>query len=188
MALTPSQEAAVLYDRNLILFAGPGSGKTSTSVAKGERILGMDGTRLGMVTFTTAGASEMQERMLAAFASRAQQIPANKLTTGTFHSLTLRHYLRHTTQARKLMAPPARSTMINSMLRDLDFDSRSEHILALEKYQGCLNPENLVMGDTSANSSRAFSPALRPSTPSISPASCDQASWPCALDLCPSFL
>lgn len=147
MALTPSQEAAVLYDRNLILFAGPGSGKTSTSVAKGERILGMDGTRLGMVTFTTAGASEMQERMLAAFASRSQQIPANKLTTGTFHSLTLRHYQRHTTQARKLMAPPARSTMINSMLRDLDFDTRSEHILALEKYQGCLNPENLVMGD-----------------------------------------
>lgn len=143
MALTPSQQAAVAYDRHLILFAGPGSGKTATSVAKGERILRSADAHLGMVTFTTAGAGEMRDRMAASFARRSETLPKHRLVTGTFHSLTLRHYQRHGRSTKKLIAPPARAAMLNGMLAHLDFDKRSDYILTLDRYQGAIQPETL---------------------------------------------
>lgn len=143
MGLTPSQSAAVHYDRHLILFAGPGSGKTATSVAKGERILQSADAHLGMVTFTTSAAAEMQHRLVKTFAQKDVAIPKHRLTTGTFHSITLRHYQRHTNSTRKLLAPPARAAMINGMLSDLAYEERQEYQLALEKYQGALRPETL---------------------------------------------
>ena len=91
MALTPSQKAAVVYDRHLILFAGPGSGKTSTSIAKGRRILANPDSRLCMVTFTTAASAEIQHRMAGAFENEKQPLPVGRLSTGTFHSMALKH-------------------------------------------------------------------------------------------------
>lgn len=143
MGLTPSQEAAVVYDRNLIIFAGPGSGKTATSVRKGVRILSHPDNRLCMITFTTAGAGEMHERMAADFEKRGERLPASRLTTGTFHALTLRHYNRYATSKRKLMSPAARGGLVSSMLAHLEPNDRSEYSLALEKYQGALHPERL---------------------------------------------
>ena len=143
MGLTPSQEAAVVYDRNLIIFAGPGSGKTATSVMKGARILSQQESRLCMITFTTAGAGEMQVRMAADFYKRGQHLPASRLTTGTFHALTLRHYNLHAKEKRKLMSPPARAGLLSSMLAHLEPAERSEYSLSLEKYQGSLRPERL---------------------------------------------
>lgn len=145
MALTPSQEAAVLYDRHLILFAGPGSGKTATSVAKGVRILSMPESKLCMVTFTTAGAGEMKERMAASFTKQGTQLPTQRLTTGTFHALMLRHFQRYGNSTKKLLSPPARSGMLNSMLSHLEAAERSEYTLALERYQGSLHPEQTVI-------------------------------------------
>lgn len=145
MSLTPSQEAAVLYDRHLILFAGPGSGKTSTSVAKGVRVLSMQDSKLCMVTFTTAGAGEMKDRMAASFTKQGMQLPAHRLITGTFHALMLRHWQRYGNSTRKLLSPPARSGMLNSMLSHLESADRSEHTLALERYQGSLHPEQTVV-------------------------------------------
>lgn len=132
-----------MYDRNLIIFAGPGSGKTATSVKKGARILSQPDSRLCMITFTTAGAGEMQERMAAEFEKRGQHLPTSRLTTGTFHALTLRHYNRYAQQKRKLMSPAARAGLLNSMLAHMEPADRSEYSLALEKYQGSLHPERL---------------------------------------------
>ncbi|MDO8279816.1 MAG: ATP-dependent helicase [Burkholderiaceae bacterium] len=143
MAHTPSQKAAVVYDRNLILFAGPGSGKTSTSIAKGRRILGIPDSRLCMVTFTTAAAAETQQRMTASFANERQQLPSDRLITGTFHSLALRHYQRHVKGHPKLLPPPARSAMLQSMLAKYLKDDRAAYALSLEQYQGALNPSRL---------------------------------------------
>lgn len=133
-----------MYDRHLIIFAGPGSGKTSTSVRKGVRILSEAQSRLCMITFTTAGASEMQERMRADFSKRGEQIPSSRLITGTFHALTLRHYKRHATTALKLLSPPARAGVVNSMLSHLAPADRAEYQLALERYQGALDPSALT--------------------------------------------
>lgn len=143
MALTPSQKAAVLYDRNLILFAGPGSGKTATSIAKGRRILSDPAARLCMVTFTTAAAGEMQHRMAAAFAGDQQEVPKARLTTGTFHSLALKHYQRHVKGFPRLLPPPARSAMLHTMLAKYTQDERAAFTLALEQYQGALDPSRL---------------------------------------------
>ena len=142
MALTQSQRAAVLYDSHLILFAGPGSGKTSTSVAKGERILASPDAHLGMVTFTTAGAEEMRSRLATSFLKRGATLPKHRLLSGTFHSIALRHFQRHAGSTKKLLAPPARSGMINGMLGHLDFETRNEFTLALEKYQGAIRQDD----------------------------------------------
>jgi superfamily I DNA/RNA helicase len=145
MPLTPSQQMAVDYDRHLILFAGPGSGKTATSVAKGRRILQLGDSHLGMVTFTTAGAGEMRERMEASFAATGGSLPKHRFTTGTFHSLALRHYQRHGRSTRKLISPPARSGLLAGMLSHLDFEARSAYALELDRYQGALNPEEVEL-------------------------------------------
>lgn len=145
MALTPTQHAAVLYDRNLILFAGPGSGKTATSIAKGRRILSSEASSLCMVTFTTAAATEMHQRMAADFQREGQEIPRTRLTTGTFHALTLKHYQRHVRSFPKLLAPPARSAMLHAMLAKYSMEERSPFTLALERYQSALQPDLLAL-------------------------------------------
>lgn len=148
MALTPSQLAAVRYDKNLIIFAGPGSGKTSTSVAKGLRILANEDNVLTMVTFTTSASQEMQDRMARAAQARGHALPKNRLSVGTFHALALRHYQRHCRSPQKLLAPPARSAMVNAMLRHLPQDERASHILALERYQSSLNQRSIELSES----------------------------------------
>jgi superfamily I DNA/RNA helicase len=147
MPLTPNQAAAVDYDRNLILFAGPGSGKTATSVEKCLRILGDPGARLCMVTFTTAAAQEMRERMVRR--GQAAQTPSftSRLICGTFNSITLQHYRKHAKQVRRMIPPPARTAMLNAMLPHLSSAERKEYLLALDKYQGALHQADVEFDD-----------------------------------------
>ncbi len=147
MALTPSQKAAVLYDKNLIIFAGPGSGKTSTSVAKAQRILATGSASLCMVTFTTAAAKEMRHRLEVRLQEAGKPLPKDSFISGTFHSLTLRHYQRYSSTREKLLAPPARSAMLNTMLAGLAPEDKAEAILTLERYQGALNPSKIELGE-----------------------------------------
>lgn len=147
MSLTASQAAAVAYDENLILFAGPGSGKTSTSVSKGIRILANPQNRLCMVTFTSAAAEEMRERMLLKIEAAQTPRPGARLICGTFHSIALRHYQMHARNTKRLIAPPARSAMVNAMLSDYPLEERKEFQLALEKYQGALDQSKVVFDD-----------------------------------------
>jgi DNA helicase-2/ATP-dependent DNA helicase PcrA len=145
MALTKSQKAAVVYEQNLIIFAGPGSGKTSTFIAKGRRILEHAGTVLGMVTFTTAAAKEMQHRMVRSAAADGVTIPAHRIKYGTFHALALGHYQRHANNPKRLIAPPARSALLQSMLRELSIDVRQTYMLELDRYQGAIEPKFVDM-------------------------------------------
>ncbi len=138
--LTPSQRSAVAYDQHLIIFAGPGSGKTATSVAKGISILKDPKAVLGMVTFTTAAAGEMRERMKRSARAQQMQLQADRLICGTFHSIALRHYQRHARKPLQLLPPPSRSAIINTMLQGLSPDERGEYGLALERFQGALEP------------------------------------------------
>lgn len=97
-----------------------------------------------MITFTTAGAGEMKDRMLADFAKRGEQVPTDRLITGTFHALTLRHYNKHARDRQRLLSPPARAGVINSMISHLAQADRLEYQLALDQYQGSMNPAELT--------------------------------------------
>lgn len=81
---TKEQEQVIqLRDRNILVAAAAGSGKTATLV---ERIIqmvtdekaGVDIDRLLVVTFTRAAAGEMQGRIRAALDKRLQQEPDNE--------------------------------------------------------------------------------------------------------------
>lgn len=147
MGLTPSQAKAVEYDQDLILFAGPGSGKTATSVAKGMRILMQSPSHyLCMVTFTAASAAEMRERMHAYAKKHQLPQPGTRLLAGTFHALALRHYNEHAPQKRRLIPGAQRDAMVYSMLGRVDPDDRQEFTRALERYQGAID-QNAVSFD-----------------------------------------
>ncbi|HVY61152.1 MAG TPA: ATP-dependent helicase [Planctomycetota bacterium] len=63
---TPAQREAIETDHPLVLvLAGPGSGKTSTTVDRIKRLLdsGVAHERIAAITFTNAGARELDERL-----------------------------------------------------------------------------------------------------------------------------
>lgn len=94
--LTPPQQEAVLHDGHLLIVAGPGSGKTATSVAKATRILRDPARALVMVTFTKEAAEEMRKRLLASLATANLRPPdETRLVVATFHSIAIRHLKRH---------------------------------------------------------------------------------------------
>ncbi|GAQ83934.1 ATP-dependent DNA helicase [Klebsormidium nitens] len=101
--LNPSQREAVLMgaDRPLLVLAGPGSGKTSTMVARLLYLLsqGVKASQVLALTFTIAAASEMRERV----AREVGKTTAKELTITTFHSFCLQLCRTH---AKKLGRTP----------------------------------------------------------------------------------
>ena len=83
MKFTPEQQKVIeLRNRNILVSAAAGSGKTAVLV---ERIIGMitdkahpvDVDRLLVVTFTNAAAAEMRERISLAISRRLEEEPEN---------------------------------------------------------------------------------------------------------------
>lgn len=102
-SLTQQQQEAVLHDGHLLIVAGPGSGKTSTSVAKATRVLRDPARSLVMVTFTREAAEEMRKRLTASLSAAGQRFPAeDRLIVATFHSIAIRHLTRHQEKFRVL--------------------------------------------------------------------------------------
>lgn len=85
----------------LMIVAGPGSGKTSTMVGRVLMLLdqGIEPSHILAMTFTTAAASEMRERI----GSVAGKSAAKNLTISTFHSFSLQLCRSH---AEKLGRTP----------------------------------------------------------------------------------
>ncbi|MCO5600450.1 hypothetical protein L7F22_054563 [Adiantum nelumboides] len=88
-ALNDTQRKAVLSDiqKPLLILAGPGSGKTSTMVARLLRLLseGVQATNILAMTFTTAAATEMKDRVGA----HVGKMVSKELNVCTFHSFCL---------------------------------------------------------------------------------------------------
>lgn len=143
MSLTPSQQSAVDHDKNLILFAGPGSGKTSTSVAKGVSILQTPENRLCMITFTSAAAGEMRERMQHSLEKQGFPSPGERFICGTFHAITKNHYFKHARDRKNILMPNAQNGMINAMLARIERVERKGYTEALGKYQSALDPSKV---------------------------------------------
>ncbi|KAM3320234.1 ATP-dependent DNA helicase SRS2-like protein [Capsicum chacoense] len=88
-SLNARQQEAACSDISipLIIVAGPGSGKTSTMVGRVLMLLhkGIGPSNILAMTFTTAAASEMRERI----GGVAGKTAAKELTISTFHSFSL---------------------------------------------------------------------------------------------------
>lgn len=109
--LTPQQQEAVLHDGHLLIVAGPGSGKTSTSVAKATRILQDPKRSLVMVTFTKEAAEEMRRRLVKSITGAGMRAPSEeRLVVATFHSIAIRHLKRHGLSTR-VLSPAAQGTL-----------------------------------------------------------------------------
>jgi superfamily I DNA/RNA helicase len=124
MAFTPNQQQAIDHDGHLLIVAGPGSGKTTTSVAKALRILRDPKRSLIMVTFTKEGAVEMRRRLDAA-QEKAGGAPfgEDRLIIATFHSIAIKHLSRHVNRQR-VLSPAHQNLLLNdamfACLRDSD--------------------------------------------------------------------
>jgi len=87
--LTPEQTAAVLHGAGpLLVFAGPGAGKTRTLISRIGWLLaqGVPPNQILAVTFTVAAAGEMRLRLIEMLGEEA----VRGLTVATFHSVCAR--------------------------------------------------------------------------------------------------
>ncbi|WP_188430530.1 ATP-dependent helicase [Kroppenstedtia guangzhouensis] len=85
--LNPKQRDAVtLVGKSAVVFAGPGSGKTTVLTRRAAWLLsrGVPANRIMVVTFTRMAAQEMKQRLLKQTGS------STGMTIGTFHSVFLR--------------------------------------------------------------------------------------------------
>lgn len=145
MAMSPTQQAAVDCESNLVLFAGPGSGKTSTSIEKVHKTLTDPTATQLMTTFTKESALEMRKRL----DDRVQQqglprIPEQRLRISTFDSLTLWH-LRNVNPGKvNLLSPAAQSPRLRQLCIELGIGKLDEHALWFDAYQNALNRDQVI--------------------------------------------
>lgn len=111
---TAAQRAAIETDHPLVLvLAGPGSGKTATTVARIRRLIdsGVPYERIAAITFTNAGARELDERLRPAPIGEMSAVIAESLAgadgvrrmnqgpalgySGTLHGFCLRILKEH---------------------------------------------------------------------------------------------
>lgn len=88
MPLTPEQKLPVEYPDNCIIYAVPGTGKTTTLVAKAAHLIQHEGVhpqKLLVLTFTRAAANELLARLSSALGD-----PSLVPTVGTFHEIGAR--------------------------------------------------------------------------------------------------
>ncbi len=145
MAATPSQQAAIDCYGNLVMFAGPGSGKTSTSVTKSVQILSNPRNSLVMTTFTKEAANEMRARLDKKLAEIGMQ-PASedRLRISTFDSLTYWH-LRNCSGGRvNLLNPTAQAPRIWQLCAELGIGKFEEHSQWFDAYQATIDRDPLI--------------------------------------------
>ncbi|MFK4117897.1 ATP-dependent helicase [Streptomyces longwoodensis] len=92
LALNDGQREAATYDGDLVVLAGPGSGKTRTLVARVGYLLETEESRsrgVAAITYTNHAAREISERL-----ARLGISVGGRLTSGTLHSWCLSNILR----------------------------------------------------------------------------------------------
>lgn len=145
MAATPSQQAAIDCTGNLVMFAGPGSGKTSTSVTKSVQILAVPENSLVMTTFTKEAANEMRVRLDKKLAEEGLP-PAgeDRLRISTFDSLTYWHLRNCANGKVNLLNPTAQAPRIWQLCAELAIGKFEEHSQWFDAYQATIDREPLI--------------------------------------------
>ncbi|WP_055470032.1 ATP-dependent helicase [Streptomyces ardesiacus] len=121
--LHPKQRTAVLHDGNVVLRAGPGSGKTRTLVARIAYVLQTQISAfrgVACITYTNAAAEEIRQRVLSS-GVRAE----GRITCSTVHAFCLNEILRafaHLTDQPTLQAGQVLNTGATEALLQSCFD------------------------------------------------------------------
>lgn len=145
--LTPQQQEAVLYDGHLLIVAGPGSGKTSTTVAKGTRVLRDPARSLIMVTFTKEAAEEMRKRLDASIlASKLRPPDESRLVVATFHSIAIRHLKRYGLKTR-VLSPAAQNMLYRDavLAAGVDKNEWGDVQKEFERFMYSVDQESVVL-------------------------------------------
>lgn len=141
---TPSQAAAIQCDKNLMMFAGPGAGKTKTSVRKAVRVLSDPKRSLLMCTFTRDAAQEMQQRLESEMEAQGYPKPsADRLRVSTLDSLCLWHYKLNVSDRFKLLSPQAQYPRLRQICAEFGLGDLDDHIQNFDAYQATHDREVL---------------------------------------------
>ncbi|MGZ4163490.1 MAG: ATP-dependent helicase, partial [Tumebacillaceae bacterium] len=131
----------------LVVFAGPGSGKTTVLTCRTAYLLQVAQVYPGemlIVTFTRAAAEEMQSRVAAMPGIGQQAVRAAEI--GTFHSVFMRMLVQNNGRVPQLIEDAEQRTIIRNLLREQGQDGDDEEVAeALQKIGLCKN--NLIMPD-----------------------------------------
>jgi DNA helicase-2/ATP-dependent DNA helicase PcrA len=145
--LNAEQREAVCHPAGpLVVFAGPGSGKTTVLTCRAAYLLQVariPAAKMLIVTFTRAAASEMEARLAAMPGIGQQTIRAAEI--GTFHSVFMRMLMQRTGgQLPKLLEESEQRTIIKALLREQGEDGNDEQVAdVLQKIGLCKN--NLIL-------------------------------------------
>lgn len=133
-ALNDRQSEAALHDGNVVVLAGPGSGKTRVLTVRAAHLLAVSVPRrsaLAAITFTNAAADEMRERL-----GRLGLPQSRRVSIGTAHSFCLNEVLlthrdllpRTLPETVKILSERAAGRVEAAVLREhgieADFDAR----------------------------------------------------------------
>lgn len=143
--LNAEQKRAVCHREGpLVVFAGPGSGKTTVLTCRAAYLLEVCGVapkELLIVTFTRAAAEEMRQRLAQLPGIGEERAKACEM--GTFHSVFLRILLRYYGTVPKLMEEKEQRHLLRQILRESGADCSDEEIAdLLQKIGLCKN--NLI--------------------------------------------
>lgn len=103
--------------KNIIVSAGPGTGKTSTLIARLCKLLNDSDTpadKFTAITFTNRAAEEIQERLLNEIGAKAKD-----LFIGTFHSFCLK-WLRKDEPDLSVIGEEVRSIILRNLFTNID--------------------------------------------------------------------
>lgn len=144
MQATESQRPAIEYDGNLVIFAGPGSGKTATSVQKAIRILKDPANSLLMCTFTRDSAQEMSTRLTKALAAEGVKVSEDRLRVSTLDSVCLWHYKNVVDAKVNLLSPGGTTPRLMQMCNQLKIGKYDDHAKLFDEYQVRIDRTELV--------------------------------------------
>jgi uncharacterized protein (TIGR00375 family) len=117
----PEQTAAITSSsRHILVAAGPGTGKTSTLIARVAALLeaGFDPARMVAITFTAKAADEVRERLLKKVGPAGET-----LFVGTFHRFCL-DWLRREALELAVVGPEDRERLFKRLFPELGVTER----------------------------------------------------------------
>ena len=141
MPLNPQQKAAVEYlEGPLLVLAGPGTGKTQLLSKKVEYILQNTDTDPSMIlciTYTEAGAKNMQERLRSMIGQAADQVDV--MTFHSFGQKILSRYNLFTNHPQRTFSNPIDEVLQTKIISELQLKLPNSYLLKSER-----DPKTLI--------------------------------------------
>lgn len=124
-ALNDQQREAAIHDGNVVVFAGPGSGKTRVLTVRAAHLLATSVPRrsaLAAITFTNAAADEMRARLGGLGLPQSRRV-----TIGTAHAFCLNEILLAHRELLPRALPDTVKILSENTARRLESEILSEH-------------------------------------------------------------